>query len=147
MSPDDHLVLFRRAGNAIDRRQIRQFASRLRAEVAGGRAFSCLVTDDRELRRLNGHFLGKNYPTDVLSFPSGGGDGLGDIAISSNRAAEQARRFGHTIDDEIRILMLHGVLHLLGMDHDTDKGTMARVEKRWRKKLGLQAGLIERAPR
>jgi probable rRNA maturation factor len=146
MSPDGHLVLFRRAGNAIDRPEIRQFASRLRAELAGGEPFSCLITDDRELRRLNAQFLGKEYPTDVLSFPSGGGDGLGDIAISSDRAAEQARCFGHSIDDEIRILMLHGVLHLLGMDHETDKGAMAKVEKRWRKKLGLRTGLIERAP-
>jgi probable rRNA maturation factor len=83
----------------------------------------------------------------VLSFPSGTNGELGEIAISSERAAEQAREFGHGIDDEMRILMLHGVLHLLGLDHEADKGEMARTEKRWRKKLGLRAVLTERAKR
>jgi probable rRNA maturation factor len=69
---------------------------------------------------------------------------LGDIAISLQRARAQARRWGHSIEDEIRILMLHGVLHLRGMDHDGDSGEMARTETRWRRKLGLPAGLIER---
>jgi probable rRNA maturation factor len=69
---------------------------------------------------------------------------LGDIAISSARARAQARQFGHSLDTEIRILMLHGVLHLLGMDHAADSGRMARAEKRWRARLGLPTGLIER---
>jgi probable rRNA maturation factor len=69
---------------------------------------------------------------------------LGDIAISVNRAEEQAARFGHTPNEEVGILMLHGVLHLLGMDHEKDKGAMARAEKRWRSELGLPAGLLER---
>jgi probable rRNA maturation factor len=146
MSSDDHPVLFRRAAG-VNRRGIRHFAAVLRQDVAQGKPFSCLITDDRELRRLNRQFLGHDYPTDVLSFPSGGRDDLGEIAISSTRAAEQARGLGHTVDDEVRILMLHGVLHLLGMDHETDRGAMARVEKRWRRKLGLGAGLIERTLR
>jgi probable rRNA maturation factor len=145
MSPDDHPVLFRRAGSAIDRRVLREFAAVLREAVTAGRPFACLVTDDSELRRLNRRFLGHDYPTDVLSFPSGGHRELGEIAISIDRAIEQAKEFGHTLDDEIRILMLHGVLHLLGMDHETDAGSMARIEKRWRKKLGLPQSLIERA--
>ena len=70
---------------------------------------------------------------------------LGEIAISADRAAEQAREFGHSRLDEIRILMLHGVLHLLGMDHETDRGRMARAEARWRRKLDLPTGLIARA--
>jgi probable rRNA maturation factor len=114
--------------------------------VAGGRGFHCLITDDRELRRLNRDFLKNDYPTDVLSFPSGAEMGdLGQIAISGNRAIDQAKAFGHTAEEEVRILMLHGVLHLLGMDHATDHGAMARTERGWRKRLGLPAGLIERA--
>jgi len=95
------------------------------------------------LRRLNREFRGKDYPTDVLSFP--GSDGhLGDLAISAARARAQAREFGHTTEDELRILMLHGVLHLMGMDHEADNGRMARAERRWRRELGLPNGLIER---
>lgn len=69
---------------------------------------------------------------------------LGDIAISLGRARAQAREFGHPIEREVQILMLHGVLHLMGHDHETDAGAMARAEKRWRTKLGLPNGLIER---
>jgi probable rRNA maturation factor len=145
MSSPDHPVLFRRAAGGIDRRAIREFAAILRETVAADKSFSFLITDDRELKRLNRQFLGQDYPTDVLSFPSGNGDQLGDIAISTHRALEQAAELGHTPEDEIRILMLHGVLHLLGMDHETDNGTMERAEKKWRAKLGLPAGLIERA--
>jgi probable rRNA maturation factor len=61
------------------------------------------------------------------------------------RARTQARGFGHSTEDEIRILMLHGILHLTGLDHETDAGRMARAEKRWRRRLGLPASLIERA--
>jgi probable rRNA maturation factor len=71
---------------------------------------------------------------------------LGDIAISYQRARAQARDFGHSTDQEIRVLLLHGVLHLMGMDHESDGGRMARAEKRWRAALGLPAGLIERVP-
>ena len=69
---------------------------------------------------------------------------LGDIAISLGRARAQAREFGHSIEQEVQILMLHGVLHLCGHDHEADSGAMARAEKRWRAKLGLPNGLIER---
>jgi len=69
---------------------------------------------------------------------------LGDLAISLGRARAQAREFGHTTEEEVRILMLHGVLHLAGMDHETDGGRMARAERRWRRALGLPTGLIER---
>ena len=121
-------------------------AGRLSRQVAGGRTFSCLITADSELRRLNRKFRGKNYPTDVLSFPSGERQTcLGDVAISIDRAAHQAKNLGHSIEEEIGVLMLHGVLHLLGMDHEVDGGRMSRAEGRWRKKLGLPDGLIERA--
>ena len=74
----------------------------------------------------------------------GSGAFLGDIAISLGRARAQAREFGHTIEREVQILMLHGVLHLCGHDHESDSGAMARAEKRWRASLGLPHGLIER---
>jgi probable rRNA maturation factor len=80
----------------------------------------------------------------VLSFPGEVGGSLGDIAVSLDHARAQARDFGHRMGDELRILMLHGVLHLLGMDHEADFGEMARAEVAWRKELRLPAGLIER---
>jgi len=138
MSPDDIPLLFRHSSRGLRRRELRDFLRR----IARGRRISCLLTDDRELRRLNRQFRGKNYATDVLSFPSEGG---GEIAISLDRAREQAAERGHTLSEEIRILMLHGVLHLRGLDHETDSGEMARAEVRWRRRLGLPAGLIERA--
>lgn len=146
MSPDDNLVFFRRAPGPFSRHELRGFAVILLREVTGGRPFTCLITDDRELRRLNRMFLQKDYPADVLSFPTGNGSrSLGEIAISVNRASEQACEIGHPVSDELKILMLHGVLHLLGLDHESDRGRMARAEKKWRTRLNLPAGLIERA--
>jgi probable rRNA maturation factor len=82
----------------------------------------------------------------VLSFPSGAaGRFLGEVAISFEHAREQAAERRHSLEDEIRILMLHGVLHLMGMDHEADDGRMARAERRWRRALELPEGLIERA--
>jgi probable rRNA maturation factor len=145
MPDSEPLVLFRRVPSGLDRRAIEAFARKLSHRVAGGRAFYCLIAGDALLQRLNRRFLEKNYPTDVLSFPAGRGAAeLGELAISAQRARTQAREFGHTIEEEIRILMLHGVLHLTGMDHEGDRGAMARAENAWRKKLGLPAGLIER---
>jgi probable rRNA maturation factor len=124
---------------------LRAFAQRLQHEVARGRSFDCLFARDAELQRLNREFLGHDYPTDVLSFPSNtDDDSLGEIAISVDRAKQQAKEYGHTADEELRILMLHGVLHLMGMDHENDRGQMRRTEMRWRKALELPAGLIER---
>jgi probable rRNA maturation factor len=145
MSSDGNLMLYRRAGTGLPRRELRAFADQLRDAVAGGRPFTCMITDDKELERLNRMFLGKDYPTDVLSFPSPGAGPLGELAISVERAREQASEHGHDPVDEIRILMLHGVLHLLGMDHEHDRGAMARAEKRWRQEFGLPVGLIERS--
>ncbi|MDP2995897.1 MAG: rRNA maturation RNase YbeY [Bryobacterales bacterium] len=148
MPSQERLLLYRRAPASLNRPALLEFAKRLCQEVAEGRRFTCLVTGDRELRRLNLQFLGNDCPTDVLSFPSGepGGD-LGEIAISADRAAAQACQFSHPVEQEIAILMLHGLLHLLGMDHARDRGRMARAEAGWRKTLGLGAGLIERVRR
>ncbi len=149
MSAQQSTVIFSPATGKMGRRQLREFARALQTEVAGGRAFDVLIAGDAELERLNRQFRKKPYPTDVLSFGSGKAEGfLGEIAISEGRAAAQALEHGHSKDCEIRILMLHGVLHLTGMDHDSDAGgdnTMARAERRWRKHFGLPAGLIERA--
>ena len=144
MSASDELVLFRRAPAGLERPALQEFARTLRGLIAKGREFHCLISDDRELRRLNRQFRGADYATDVLSFPLNDSGLLGELAISAERAAAQAREFGHSRLDEIRILMLHGVLHLVGMDHETDRGAMARAEARWRKRLGLPMGLIGR---
>ncbi len=142
-SPEGSTVTFRRVPPDFRRRALERFARKLEREVARGRPFDCLIAGDAELRRLNRDFRGEDYATDVLSFP--GIDGrLGDLAISLARARAQAREFGHETEQEIRILMLHGLLHLLGMDHESDGGGMARAEKRWRARLGLPTGLIER---
>ena len=151
-SPEGSTVTFRRIPNGIRPRALQQFAQKLQREVSKGRRFDCLVTGDAELQRLNREFRGKDEPTDVLSFPivtelppaRRSRPELGDLAISLARARRQAREFGHTTELEIRVLMLHGVLHLMGMDHESDGGEMLRAEKRWRTRLGLPNGLIER---
>lgn len=147
MSDADSILLFEATRPAVRRRALREYAGVLRKEVAGGRGFTCLLTDDEALRKLNREFLEHDYATDVLSFPAGdhGGGSLGDVAISLDRAKEQAAEFGHTVDEEVRVLMLHGLLHLLGHDHEKDAGQMRRVETRWRRKLGLPVGLIARS--
>jgi probable rRNA maturation factor len=142
MSADDIPLLFHSSSRRLRRAELRAFFDDVVRRVARGKRITCLITSDRELRRLNRRFRGKNYATDVLSFPMDGG---GEIAISLDRAMEQAREYGHAVADEVRILMLHGVLHLAGMDHETDSGEMARAEVRWRRRLGLPNGLIERA--
>lgn len=139
-------VLFRVTARDVPRRAIQQFANSIETEIAGGRPFTCLITGDQELRRLNRTFRKKDRPTDVLSFPAPGGrPELGDIAISYQRARQQAQQLAHSTAEELRILMLHGALHLTGLDHDRDRGQMAAAERRWRKRFGLPSGLIERA--
>jgi probable rRNA maturation factor len=142
-SPEGSSVIFRRVPANVRPRSIQLFARKLQREVAKGRAFDTLITGDAEMRRLNRTFRGKDYATDVLSFPAAA-ESLGDLAISAARARVQGQEHGHGTEDEIRILMLHGVLHLLGMDHETDSGAMARAEKRWRARLGLPVTLTER---
>lgn len=131
--------------SVFERKLIGQFAEELFQKLTAPATFTSLLTNDSELRTLNRNFLGNDYATDVLSFPSlpGSIDG-GEIAISIERAAAQADAFGHSRIDEIRILMLHGVLHLTGLDHESDRGEMAAVEAEWRRHLHLPASLIER---
>lgn len=113
------------------------------------------LVSDREMTRLNGAFRGKPEATDVLSFPDEASTPvrklqisryLGDIAIARGVAARQARREGHALRTELRVLALHGLLHLLGYDHEQDHGEMRVLEERLRRRAGLPAGLIARAP-
>ncbi|KAA6458800.1 rRNA maturation RNase YbeY [Acidobacteria bacterium AB60] len=122
-----------------------QQAVRLRGTV------SVLLTTDREIRRLNRRFRGKDKATDVLSFPAielsrGPASQLagGDLAISVETARRQCAGYGNSLGIEIKTLMLHGLLHLAGYDHETDEGQMARRERLLRGRLGLPVGLIER---
>jgi probable rRNA maturation factor len=148
MSVDGPIVSFRRAGAGLPRAELQAFGLALITDVSAGRRFECLITDDRELQRLNRDFLGHDHPTDVISFPSGTAGGFaGEMAISAQRAADQATEFGHTVAEELKVLMLHGLLHLLGMDHEKDRGAMARAEKRWRRHFSLPAALTERVER
>ena len=95
-----------------------------------------VLTGDAPIRRLNARYRHKDKATDVLSFPGPGGEaGLGDIVISLDTAARNAPRFGRTLGQELEILTLHGFLHVLGYDHETDDGTMDRLESRLRRRL------------
>ena len=124
------------------------------SDVAPARArgeVTVAIVSDRRMRVLNRTFRGQDYATDVLSFPDAGSDGLavpalGDIVIAAGVAARQAREQGHSQATEYRVLALHGLLHLLGYDHDdpSDHGRMARAEARLRRKAGLPSGLIAR---
>ena len=119
-----------------------QRAAGLRGEV------NVLVAGSREVRELNRRYRGQDKATDVLSFPSDGGAGkgfAGDIAISADLAAQSAHQFGHPPAEELKILLLHGVLHLAGYDHERDNGHMARMEERLRARLGLPTALIARS--
>ncbi|HLK22801.1 MAG TPA: rRNA maturation RNase YbeY [Bryobacteraceae bacterium] len=147
MSSQQSALLFQVATTGLSRRGLRAFQKRLQLEVGGGHGFCCLIADDAELRRLNREFRRKDYPTDVLSFPSvkqAGDLPHGEIAISYDAARRQSQEYGHSVEQELKILMLHGLLHLLGMDHETDGGHMSKAERKWRIRLGLPAGLIER---
>jgi probable rRNA maturation factor len=103
-------------------------ALRVQGEVA------LVLTGDRAVRTLNARYRGKDKATDVLSFPGPGGEvGLGDIVISVETAARNAKEYGRTLPQELDILALHGFLHVLGYDHETDDGEMERLEKRLRR--------------
>jgi len=121
---------------------------------------SVALVSDRRVRALNKRYRRKDYATDVLSFPATNGSGfpatasrqrpapsplLGDIVIARGVARRQARDARHSEQTELKILALHGLLHLLGYDHEQDQGTMRRVERRLRRKGGLTQGLIDRA--
>ena len=105
------------------------------------------VVPDGRVRQLNRLYRRVNSPTDVLSFPADEPGDLGDVVIAHGVAARQAAAAGHSLDTELRVLALHGLLHLLGYDHERDDGRMARLERRLRVRGGLVEGLIERGSR
>jgi probable rRNA maturation factor len=124
-----------------------RFLNRARRSVGLAGEVEVLLADDSTLRRLNQSFRGKNKPTDVLSFPTPAEichAHAGDLAISLETAARHAAAYGHTLRDEVRILLLHGLLHLAGEDHETDEGEMAAREAALRRELHLPSTLIER---
>ena len=124
-------------------------AAKKEAKLSG--SVSVLLAGDDQIRSLNREFRHKDKATDVLSFPAaevGGRARLaGDLAISVETAAREAEARGHALILELETLLLHGVLHLAGYDHETDSGEMARKEETLRRKLGLAQGLIARAAR
>jgi probable rRNA maturation factor len=139
---------------ALSKPSLARFFNRARQAVGLTGEVEVLLTSDAELKRLNRSFRGKNKATDVLSFPAFLPEGFpagfpmpdtaGDLAISLETAARQAAAFGHSLEDEVRILLLHGLLHLSGLDHETDNGEMAAREAQLRDQLRLPNGLIAR---
>lgn len=132
---------------ALSTSGLTRFLNRARLAVGLQGEVEVLLTGDRALRRLNKDFRGKDKPTDVLSFPTPAeiaDHHAGDLAISLETAARQAETYGHTLRDEVRILLLHGLLHLSGEDHETDNGQMAAREALLRRELRLPTTLIER---
>ncbi len=137
----------RSANHGLSLSGLARFLNRARAAVGLRGAVDVLLANDRTLRQLNKTFRGKDQPTDVLSFPapsSFAAQHAGDLAISLDTATRQARTYGHTLRDEVRILLLHGLLHLSGEDHETDNGEMAAREATLRRELRLTTTLIER---
>ena len=130
----------------ISRVRLSRYLLRARRAVCLEGQVDVLLTDDKTVKRLNRNFRGKNKATDVVSFPAGDfAEGIvGDLAVSLDTASKQAKRFGLTLEDEIKTLLLHGLLHLAGYDHETDNGEMAAEETRLRAKLRLPSSLIAR---
>ena len=143
-----NLVILRKPVANLNEATLMRFVTKASKAAKLKGSVNVMVTSSREMRSLNRRFRGKDRPTDVLSFPpmADFADGLaGDVAISQDIATKNARALGHAAAEEIKILALHGVLHLAGYDHESDNGEMAREENRLRHKLGLPVGLIERS--
>jgi probable rRNA maturation factor len=143
------LVILRKRIAGLSPSTLERFLLRARRAVRLRGTVNVLVTNSHELRSLNLRFRGKNKPTDVLSFPelpvlAKTKQGAGDLAISADIARDNAKRLRHSVATEIKILTLHGILHLAGFDHEHDDGEMADEERRLRLQLKLEAGLIER---
>jgi|SRR5882724_5664777 len=144
------MILNRQRGIPLQDASLARFLGKVQRELKlSAREVTVCFVGDREIARLNRRFRGKPKPTDVLSFPAKGSSAngfsieseetaLGDIAISPRAARRNAKRFGRTLDEELRVLILHGVLHLAGYDHEVDDGQMERIESRLRRKLGVE---------
>jgi len=148
------LIVFRKPIPSVSAAALARFAGRARRATGLAGQVDILVTGNQEIRQLNRRFRGQDKSTDVLSFPpqpavAGNGPRMpgGDIVISAQVAGENARRFGHSLSRELKILLLHGMLHLAGYDHESDSGEMARKEARLRRELRLPDSLIARGAR
>lgn len=139
-------VILKRKAGVLNEAVLARFVSRACRAVGLQGTVTVLGTSDREMQNLNRRFRGKNATTDVLSFPPfpAVAGFSGDIAISLDLAARNAKRLGHSFADEVRILLLHGILHLAGYDHEGDDGEMAARESELRRDLSLPEALIER---
>jgi probable rRNA maturation factor len=144
------LVILEKKAPGLTKAVLARFVTHA-SRIAGLRGSpDVLITDNAKIRSLNLRFRGKDKATDVLSFPSPMPDFnrhrpfAGDIALSVDVAAENAARLGHSVREEIKVLILHGILHLAGFDHESDNGTMARKEAKLRQLLKLPTALIER---
>jgi probable rRNA maturation factor len=124
------VLLNRQRRQRIDASRLRRLLEGAASSLRVSGELALVFTSDRVLRRLNSRYRGKDAATDVLSFPGGRETGLGDIVISVDSAARNARGRGRTVRQELDALALHGFLHLLGYDHETDDGTMRRLERR-----------------
>jgi len=145
---EKNLVIFQKRVPALTELALERFVARARHAARLRGLVNVLLTSSIEMKSLNRRFRGADKPTDVLSFPAEPGarkQFAGEIAISAEIATKNARALGHSPVEEVKILVLHGVLHLRGYDHECDNGQMARREKQLRAKLRLPLGLIERA--
>jgi probable rRNA maturation factor len=136
------VILERRKSEELSRLALARFVNRTQRAAGVHGEVDILLTGDAELRRLNRQFRGQDKATDVLSFPSQAG---GDIALSLQRARAQACEHGHDLLTEVKVLILHGMLHLAGYDHEHDDGQMRRQEEKLRAQLHLPSALIERS--
>jgi probable rRNA maturation factor len=137
-------IINRQRGRKINAGQWSDFTETALRAIGNERHVTIVFVSDDAIRKLNRQFRGKNYATDVLSFPSEAEafevdqeKHLGEVVISAQRAASQARSNGLSFAKEVKQLILHGLLHLSGYDHETDKGEMNRLELRLRKRLGI----------
>jgi probable rRNA maturation factor len=138
------VIILEHESNDIHERALALFATRAKRAVGARGELSIRITSSAEMRELNRRFRRKNKPTDVLSFPGETPRLAGDIAISAEIAAANADALGHSVDTELKILILHGLLHLVGYDHEADAGEMQAEEAKLRQRLKLPVGLIER---
>ncbi|HEX9112456.1 MAG TPA: rRNA maturation RNase YbeY [Terriglobales bacterium] len=142
------MVIFNKPVAGLTKLALTRFIARARRAAGLRGTVNVLLTTNAEMKSLNRRFRGKNKATDVLSFPpapDANKEFAGDIAISAEIATQNVRDLGHDSAVEVKILTLHGILHLSGYDHERDHGQMARREQQLRRELRLPVGLIERA--
>jgi probable rRNA maturation factor len=142
------LVILQKSVAGLTKPALTRFLTRARRAARLRGSVNVLVTSNAEMKSLNRRFRGQDKPTDVLSFPAApdaNKEFAGDIAISAEISTQNARILGHAPVVEVKILTLHGILHLRGYDHERDQGQMARREQTLRREVNLPDGLIERA--